>query len=180
MEKIDKDKVIQDYTLQFQAMADNLALATSPDDAIRVLKRTIELMEERKQEPASDDFQIAVRAGGTLIVTCEGCQRTYFASGDYRLYEDGQLEELQEQKRLNPQSFVEISGYDDIEYGYLNGKTVVVDCDCNYVRNFERLFWNHRWLIEEFFKLRTKGMRDEAAATTKLSRSISSSINKVK
>jgi hypothetical protein len=150
----DKQKICEEYYFQIQASADNLALATSPEDSIVILRRVIENQEDRKQIEASNDFQTAITYGGTTHIECDGCNRVHFSTWTDEGYSEGVLEELRAKRKQFPGKYVEHADESSISHGYIGGKEVVVNCDCGEVRKFERFFWNHRDMILEFFKQR--------------------------
>jgi hypothetical protein len=157
------DKIAEDYFLQFQAMADNLTLATeSPDVTIKILKRVIDQQMARKQERATDDFLEALNSDNYLTGTCAGCKRFHFTTEDSQdYYNDGELAHYQEQMKLYPEKYVQ-HNIEYLDVARIDGQYFVLDCDCDALRQYERYFWNNREIIAQFFRNRAERLKHQS------------------
>ena len=46
--------------------------------------------------------------------------------------------------------------------GYIDGKQAVIDCKCHGLTKYENLIWNHRFIIANYLKERSKKEADNA------------------
>jgi hypothetical protein len=106
----------------------------------------------KKPLPPSRCFADIICDGGTPVVDCQFCGRTYYDfNGDNM--EEGELERLVEQQKKSPKTIIPFDG--QVSYGCLNGKQWVYGCDCNGVTSYENFIWGHKYLILEYFIKRT-------------------------
>ena len=116
---------------------------------------------KNKLPEASEEFWDAlIGAKAYHSVVCGFCDRVHYSTEEPENYEKGELEELEEKSKENPDKYIEHS--EGVSLGILNGKQAVYGCPCNEVSKYENLFWNSRYLISEYFSIRTKKELDEA------------------
>lgn len=145
------------------------AVNTMADLALDYIKnKKIKAMNEIKKlpikcdTPCSENFRMAFMGGGTYCsIDCEHCGRTHFSGGSIGDYEEGELESLVAGREENPDKYI-LSGYECINYGYVNGKQLVFDCICNSGTPFERFFLSHASRIAELIRLDAQDKQSEA------------------
>lgn len=155
-------RAIDEQRFAIRAVAGNILSSQGVDAAIRVLRDELrELLEAKgSSDPVSEAFESAVCASGTIVATCELCDRTYFVSdGDF---DHGELEDLRKKAVAKPKKYIEESRYDMIDVGWIDGKQVVLGCDCAKIVRYEKWIWNHRYLIAKYLKLRAGEMTQDA------------------
>ena len=113
-------------------------------------------------EKPSETFVAALVDSGSLIVTCDFCDRTHFATGDESLYEPSELADLRKDAARDPDGYVEHGTVDSVSNGVVDGRTFVADCPCNAARRFEDGFWANRYLIASYFELRAADAKGDA------------------
>lgn len=86
-------------------------------------------------------------------------------------WEDGELENLIEQNKKDPDRYIEHDS--NPNWGYLDGKPYVADCPCNSASTYESLFWKSRYLIRDYFKARSEEQQRHANKDSKLAREVS-------
>ena len=127
-------------------------------------------MTEKKLKPPSEEFLQAVQHAGSLVISCEFCDRTYFATWCENDYDDEEeLEELREQAKKEPDKYIEWGDVSSISWGTVDGKQYVLDCPCNGARKYEDWILRHRWIIAEYFKSRATKLKEEAEREVNLS-----------
>lgn len=123
-----------------------------------------------KQEPTSEEFWDAVISAGSIVISCEFCDRVHFVSEG--AYDEGELEELREKAKKNPNKYIENGITDSIRWGHIDGKQAVYDCPCNGAKRFEDLIWHHRDMIVQYLTTRMedrlKRAKDEVTSIKKL------------
>ena len=103
-------------------------------------------MSEEYQLP-SDLFIKSLRTTGSISVDC-ACGVTHYAShGDF---EEGELEELQNKARRIPDQYNEVTDDDMVSYTIIDSKQIVIQCGCNLLGDYERLFLEEKGLIIDF------------------------------
>ncbi len=110
----------------------------------------------------SEEFWRSFISAGSLVIDCEYCGKTYFATWKENIYEEGELEELRAKAEENPEKYHEWSDADTISWGILNGKQVVYECCNDEVAKYEQFIWNHRYSIASYLKVRTDKMVEKA------------------
>lgn len=100
----------------------------------------------------SREFYSAFCHSGSLVITCNYCDRTYFGRGGD--YEDGELEELQAKAEKEPDKYREREDF--TSYFNFNGRQCVFDCPCGASERIEALIWNNRHDIAEYLNARAK------------------------
>jgi hypothetical protein len=109
----------------------------------------------------SEEFDEAVRYGGALCsIVCEYCGRVHFKSLDTGDFEEGELEELLEKSRKEPDKYIDW-GSITIGWGHIGGKQYVVGCKCNGVEKLEKFVWSHRFLIIKYYIEKAKKKKKE-------------------
>ena len=110
-------------------------------------------------KPPSKEFVDAIRHAGSLVITCEFCDRTYFCTWGNGDYEEGELEELREQAKKEPDKYIEVTDDDAASWGYIDGRQFVVGCPCNSARKYEDWILSHRYGIAAYFKNRAQRLK---------------------
>ena len=124
-------------------------------------------------KPPSKEFIDAIRHAGSLVITCEFCDRTYFCTWGNGDYEEGELEELRKQAEKDPDKYIEIHDDDATSWGHIDGKQFVINCPCNSARKYEDWILDHRWVIAEYFKNRAKRLKKDLEREVGISEAIS-------
>jgi len=110
----------------------------------------------------SEEFYSAVISAGSLVISCEFCGKTYFATENENMYEEGELEELRENAKKKPEKYVEDTSRDTINWGILNGKQFVYECCEEEIVKFEQFIWNHRFVITKYLHSKSDKLKAEA------------------
>lgn len=117
-------------------------------------------MNDKKPLPPSELFERVILRSGHLVVDCDLCHRTHFATATPEAYDDGELEDLQAKAKKHPDQYIEDPQHDNVSAGAFGGGVVaVLGCQCNLLRRYEDLFWNNRQLILEYIKRRVAERR---------------------
>ena len=98
---------------------------------------------------------------GSIVIDCGLCGRVHFASDERNSFEEGELEELRENAKKEPDRYIECQ-CTSIQWGYFNGVQVVYDCPCRKARRFEDLVWDNRYAILKFLTTRSERILSEA------------------
>ena len=110
--------------------------------------------------PPSDEFMDAVREGGGIRRQCEACGRECFEDDEGAgSWEEGELENLRKKAEKNPDQYVAMAR---VESGTMNGKEVVVNCPCNFLKKYEDFIWAHRHVIAKYIAVRAKQRAEKA------------------
>lgn len=119
-------------------------------------------MTDKKLQPPSEDFERSFGGAGSLVISCEFCDRVHFATfnnaGDY---DEGELKDLLRKAKAEPDKYIE-QDYSSISWGYLAGHQYVHGCQCNKARAHEDFIWDHRDRIINYLEKRTKAESEEA------------------
>lgn len=108
-----------------------------------------------KQPQVSEEFERAFSANtGTSDSTCELCGRRLFGGSGTIGYEDGELEDLRQKAKAEPDKYHEFDGDDGVSEGLIDGKRFIFGCPCNRLRRYEDFVWAHRRQIIEYLKKR--------------------------
>lgn len=111
--------------------------------------------EELRKNPlkeCSEDFIEAIRENiGSIRGTCEFCGVTYFDESAGH-YDEGELEELKQQEKDQPDLFKEQDG--GVSFCRIEGLQYIMGCPCNGPRRYEDWIWGNRWMIAEYLKTR--------------------------
>lgn len=120
----------------------------------------------------SEEFKRAVGTEGSIVIDCELCGRTHFATHATEGYfDDGELAGLLKKQESDPIRFMSWD-FSSVSYGHINGKQAVVDCPCNILANYERFIWQHRDLIAAFITAKAKNRSIEAEKDLRTSAAI--------
>jgi len=106
-------------------------------------------------KPPSELFERVIINAGSLVIDCELCGRTHFATMESGIYGEGELEELLEKAKNNPEKYIQDPSYDMISWGTIDGKQAVIGCPCNGLRKYEDFIWHNRTVILEYLERRT-------------------------
>lgn len=110
--------------------------------------------------PPSDEFMDAVRYGSGIVRECEACGRICFEDDESAgSWEEGELERLRENAVKDPDKYLAM---DRVESGRMNGKEVVVNCPCNFLKKYEDFIWAYRHVIAKYIAVRAKQQAEEA------------------
>lgn len=171
--------VIDDCRAQIRAAMDTLRYAgLSTQKQIGIIRaEVLQALWLERDNPPSDEFIEVVRNtahSASLVVTCEFCDRTYFGgNGDY---DEGEYESLQSKAASQPEKYIEVDDF--TSYGYMDGKTFVLDCECNGVRGIENWIWAHRFVIAEYFEKRAAKKLEDAQEDIEAARTVTGSVTK--
>jgi hypothetical protein len=96
---------------------------------------------------------------GGCIRTCE-CGITYFYGCHHWDFEEGELEELQQKAKDDPDHYVE----QDCSIGTLEigGIQIVYDCSCDLARKYENFILDHAGQLAEYLNRRGAILREKA------------------
>ena len=106
---------------------------------------------------SSSLFYRAFVAGGSPVVECDFCRRTYYST----TMEDEDISYYVEQHKLHPDKFIP-EDFDSIEYCDLGGRTYPCDCPCNAIDQYESFIWGERSRILRYLADRTTTEHDAA------------------
>lgn len=131
---------------------------------------------ETKLHAPSEEFWGSVIHAGANVIDCGFCGRTHFVGLDSGLdFEDGELEELTEQNKQNPDKYIfhnEVS----VPWGYLDGKQAVYGCPCNKASRYEDFIWNNRHIIEGYLSARAKKQLERAKKDSQLAEKVKEAV----
>jgi len=130
---------------------------------------------EKQLSKPSEEFKLAIGHVSSIEILCELCGRGHF-SADENSFEEGEFEKLLKKHEENPDKYIFHSDEDSVIYGYINGKQAVVDCPCNELSKYETFFWNHRYIIEEYFTARANKELEDAKENKDLADKVKTSI----
>lgn len=110
------------------------------------------------QGNASREFWDAFSSSSTLVATCDACGRTHFVGNGREVdYEPDELEGLLEQEKAAPDRF--IADHDNDAIGLLNvGLCIPWNCPCRTDAKYERVFWELRKNILDYYSRRLSGL----------------------
>lgn len=115
----------------------------------------------------SEKFYDAAISAGSLVVDCEFCGKTYFATLEKGTYDEGELEGLREKAKKNPEKYIEYPNDYTIHWGRLNGKQFVYECCDEEIFKFENFIWQHRFIIASYIRARADEEKKEAEIEVK-------------
>ncbi|HRZ85700.1 MAG TPA: hypothetical protein P5277_02870 [Candidatus Paceibacterota bacterium] len=122
--------------------------------------------DKRTYPKPSEEFLRTIITRSSILIDCEFCNRTHFVNSSKEDFDEGELEELLQLAKTNPDKYIY---HDDlVEWGYLNRKQYVADCPCNSGYPYEQLFWNSREMISQYFKVRASKQLAQAQRDFKL------------
>lgn len=117
-------------------------------------------MPEITKKPSAE-FERAVLHAGTAVINCELCGRVNFCETNDHDYDEGELERYRVEAKKYPNKYFE-HNMDSISWGIIDNKQAVIGCPCNKLSLYEDLFWKSRYIIADYFKMRTQGELKEA------------------
>lgn len=101
----------------------------------------------------SEEFLTAFREGTSgVVVRCDFCGRTYFATGDGGDFEKGELEDLRAKAEKEPDKYIEVDYF--TERVLVDRMYYAMGCKCNKVRRYEDWIWSNRRSILAYIKAR--------------------------
>lgn len=114
-------------------------------------------MNERQK--VSAEFVDAIITGGSCVIDCEFCNRTFFDCNGLDM-DDGELEELNRKAARDSSKYVRVDGAPS--YGLFAGRQVVFQCDLldKHLARYEQLIWHSRGVIERYMKNMAEKHRD--------------------
>lgn len=118
-------------------------------------------------QPPSETIEHVVRSAGSLVIDCELCGRTHFATLEEGRFDDGELEDLRAKAKKEPAKYVEDPGYDSIIWGKIGGKQAVIGCPCNGLRPLEDFIWGSRHVILKYLETRATERLEQAQEDAK-------------
>lgn len=117
-------------------------------------------------EEPSDEIKDAVYHDAAVEVECEMCGRLHYSE----YYREGLSEDEEEEHEKYHEDNKDRSYYhhcSSVNFGYYNGKKVVLDCKCRYLKTIEDAWTDERISILKFFeavfKKRGEQVREEEA-----------------
>lgn len=118
---------------------------SDPTDPVEVATKIAPLPEP------SDEFMEAFSGmSAGMVVECDFCGRTYFATDDHGDFEEGELEDYRERAKKEPDKWIEVSYFTSrIE---VDGQCYARGCECNKVRRYEDWIWANRKQIATYLK----------------------------
>jgi hypothetical protein len=105
-------------------------------------------------EPSEEFLEAFSEGSSGVIVECDFCGRVYFATDDFGDFEEGELEELREKAKKEPDKYIEVDYF--TSRVAVAGKTYAWKCKCNMVRRYEDWIWSNRRQIVRFLKAKTE------------------------
>jgi len=118
---------------------------------------------KKRWKHVTEDFEDAVRHAGSLVVTCELCDRTHFATMEEGTFDRGELEDLRAKAAKEPDKYIEDPSYDSISWGTLDGRQAVIGCPCNGMAKYEDFIWKNRYVIAKYLKRKSERLSKSAA-----------------
>ena len=107
-----------------------------------------------KNTTMSEEFNEIVAEKGTRRTECEACARVYFAA-ELPGFEEGELEELLELSEDDPDFY--INTFDKVvTFVKIDGYDCVCQCNCGFVKKWERSIWDAKDKIMEYIKAKEK------------------------
>ena len=123
----------------------------------------------------SKEFLLAIKNSRSGVSDCDFCERTHFSPDSDFAFHEGELEELLENHKKDPDKYIVHEGH-GVEGGHLNGRFYVLDCPCNSASKYEDFIWNHRYLIADYFSARYQKMAQQAKDAESVSSKVNSSL----
>lgn len=136
------------------------------------LKRFFKNFEKKKfdkYQPPSKEFEdAAFDSMGTVHGMCELCGRVHFSSGQAHNFNDKkELDDLLDNMRKHPDRYINHST-ESVWIGNIDGKQVVIGCECNELTRYEKFIWENRFLIISYLESRFKKDLEEAKEQNRL------------
>lgn len=135
-------------------------------------------MSEKKKrlQPTSDIFMRAVCSIGSPSILCEFCGRTHFAPTSDLDWDEGELDELLDREKKEPDKYLADHSVSSILWGYLDGRQIVAGCPCNSGRKYEDFILRHRYVIVDFLQARARKKKEDAAEAEKIAQRIEAAL----
>lgn len=106
----------------------------------------------------SDHFFRAFVTGGSPVVECDFCGRTYYST---TMLEEDELAYYNEKYAEKPSKYYP-EPFDSIEYLEVAGRRYACECQCNALEPYEAFIWDHRDRILDYLENRTTEMHTAA------------------
>lgn len=106
----------------------------------------------------SEHFVKAFVTGGSPVVECDFCGRTYYSTTDL---EEDELAHYNEKCVEKPNKYYP-EPFDSIEYLEVAGRKYAVECQCNALDPYEAFIWDHRNRIIDYLTDRTTEIHNAA------------------
>jgi hypothetical protein len=123
----------------------------------------------------TDYFIDSICHSGSLVTDCDFCGRVHFATyGNEEFFDEGELEELYEKQKQNPEKYIEHYDCSNVSWGNLDGKQVVYDCPCDEEKlsKYEDFIWKHRFIIAKYLKSRSEAELKEKQTQNNLLKNV--------
>lgn len=128
----------------------------------------------------SEEFWDAITNTGTNYAECGFCHRIHFIVSEKGFdWKEGELEELLEKSKKNPEKYIPDYEHDSISLGDLDGRQAVYNCPCNSVSRYEQFISEHKHIISEYFSLKAEKQKQIVEENSKLAQKIRDSVNKL-
>ena len=134
------------------------------------------MSDKQKLPEPSPEFEMAVGHAGTASILCELCGRTNFCEGDWQHFEEGELEKLRQNAEEKPDEYFEHVDCDSISWGTIDGKQAVIGCPCNKLYLYEKLLWNSRYIIADYFGAVAEKLKKETQQVEEIAQKTSKAI----
>lgn len=86
------------------------------------------------------------------VVDCEACHRTHLSKNWRSVLEDREIEAIEESLKERPEKYCFADDSDPIYFSEFDGKSIVLECPCNFLSSIEERWTRQRRMIEEFFR----------------------------
>jgi len=127
---------------------------------------------KKRWHQVTEEFEGCVQHAGSLVITCELCGRTHFATMEEGRFDEGELEDLREKAKKEPDKYIEDPSYDSISWGRIDGKQAVIGCVCNGLAKYEEFIWRNRHVIARYLKEKSERLAKESANDAKAMKEI--------
>lgn len=109
----------------------------------------------------SEEFSDAFASGcGGCVRVC-ACGKTHFDNTDNGWdWGEDELEAIEAQAKLQPGQYVARDG--QVSTLTIDGKEIVLGCNCDTARNYERFITTHEVQIADYLRKRSKALRTRA------------------
>jgi len=132
----------------------------------------------RKLKKPSEEFETAITHAGSIMINCQLCGRTHLGNDETAIEQSlgtKEYKSLQKEIKENPKGYI-LREEEMVPWGMIGGKQAVIGCPCNKLSLYENLFWNSRYIIEDYFLSRTEKELSEAKDNKSLAEKVKKSI----
>jgi hypothetical protein len=130
----------------------------------------------------SKEFEKSVIHSGSVIVDCQLCGRIHFGNNKGVLIEDlgkKEYKRLLKDSEKNSDKYVQHDA-EMVSWGDIDGKQAVIGCQCNKLAEYENFFWNHRYIIEDYFSSIAQKELEDAKEIKNLAGKVKNAIGSIK